>query len=478
MRSYLVAAVILMCLWLTAPAFAQAAADPDTALEQLLKTLQAPAATEEARLLRTTEGYVRFIGAPPGGRFSTPAGAAKAVLGPDAAARDFIDTNSGVFGKGSLKQTFAAERVTSAGSLNYVRLQQKYSNFVVFGGQILVQMDGDNGVQCVSSDIMRDPGKLDSGEVSLSPAISTDLAKEHAASYVAGLYNVDVSGLTTYTNNSRMVFDPAVVGAQGELCTVLDVGVASTKGVAIVERVLVNVKNGAVAFTYPLVHNSKHRRIYDANSYYPSPNTIVREEGDLACGITDADNAYDYLGDTHDFYSLAHDRDSIDGQGMIMRATVRYCEPGQCPMYNAFYQMALPPEYEEWFGMMGDAMFFGEDYVTDDVVAHEMTHGVTSYTSGLIYENQSGAINEAFSDIWGEFVDLTNGRGDDSLQVRWLHGEDLPYGPNRNMKDPTMFGDPDRVGSPYYYIGSEDYGGVHRNSGVINKLCYLLTDGD
>jgi len=477
MRSYLVAAVVLMCLWLTAPAFAQTA-NPDSALEELLKTLQNPAATEEARLLRTPEGFVRFIGAPPGGRFVTEASVTKAPATPDSTAKDFVSRHSAAFGIGSLKQAFATSRVTSSDGRNYVRLQQTYSNFAVFGAQILVQLDEQNGVACVSSDIMRDPGKLDSGEISLSPAITTDQAKGHARTYVAGLRNVEMSDLTTYSNGSRMVFDPAVVGAPGDLCVVLDVGVFSATPPLVAERVLVNVKNGAVAFSYPLAHELRNREVYDANGIFPPPNTLVREEGDPPCGIKDADLAYDCLGDTYDFYSINHNRDSLDGLGLTLRATVRYCEPGSCPYYNAFYLGALPEGWEYMYDMMQASMYFGEDFAVDDVTAHELTHGVTDYTSQLIYAYQSGAINESFSDIWGEFVDLTNGRGNDSFEVRWLMGEDLPIGAIRNMQDPTQFGDPDRVGSPYYYYGSMDNGGVHWNSGVINKLCYLLTDGD
>ena len=124
-------------------------------------------------------------------------------------------------------------------------------------------------------------------------------------------------------------------------------------------------------------------------------------------------------------------------------------------------------------------MLFGEGYAAaDDVVGHELTHGVTQNESRLIYANESGAINEAFSDIWGEWMDQGNGSGDDSPGVKWELGEDLPIGAIRDMSDPPTFRDPDRMGSPHWYSGTGDYGGVHTNSGVANKLAYLLTDGD
>jgi hypothetical protein len=90
---------------------------------------------------------------------------------------------------------------------------------------------------------------------------------------------------------------------------------------------------------------------------------------------------------------------------------------------------------------------------------------------------QSGAINESFSDIWGEFVDLVNGRGNDTAGVRWLLGEDLSIGAVRSMSNPPAYGHPDRMGSSNFYCGTADNGGVHWNSGVGNKAAYLMVDG-
>ncbi|MEE8193953.1 MAG: M4 family metallopeptidase, partial [Dehalococcoidales bacterium] len=130
-------------------------------------------------------------------------------------------------------------------------------------------------------------------------------------------------------------------------------------------------------------------------------------------------------------------------------------------------------------GWTGSQMIYCDGFPqADDVVAHELTHGVTDYESNLYYYMQSGAISEAFSDIWGEFVDLTNGAGNDDPGVRWQMGEDLPIGAIRDMSDPTLFGDPDRMTSANYYCGSLDEGGVHTNSGVANKAAYLMVDGE
>ncbi len=120
----------------------------------------------------------------------------------------------------------------------------------------------------------------------------------------------------------------------------------------------------------------------------------------------------------------------------------------------------------------------------DDMVGHEYTHAVTNYESELIYENHSGAINESLSDVFCEFVNLLNDWATDTEAVRWQIGEDLPGGAIRFMDDPPLVGDPDRMGNPLFVQpvnvpdSTNDWGGVHSNSGVNNKLAYLLVMGD
>jgi len=213
-----------------------------------------------------------------------------------------------------------------------------------------------------------------------------------------------------------------------------------------------------------------NRQISDANNTTAIPGNLARAEGQLPTGILDVDDSYDFLGDTYGFYDNHHNRDSYDGSGAPLDATVRLCVNGQqCPWPNAYWSSGRT--------------HFGTGWAVDDVVAHELTHGVTESESGLIYANTSGAINESFSDIWGEFVDLANGAGNDAPVVRWLVGEDLAIGAIRHMGNPPAFGDPDRLGSPLYVPptnnpdDTNDYGGVHTNSGVSNRLCSLLTDG-
>jgi hypothetical protein len=262
-----------------------------------------------------------------------------------------------------------------------------------------------------------------------------------------------------------MLFEPSVIGEAGPSQLVWRVRVRSDSAM-VDEMVLVDAHVGDVAFHFSQIKEAKTRSIYDSANVTGSLGALVRSEGGPASGITDADLAYTYLGDTYDFFFTRFGRDSLDGAGMGLIARVRYCETGYtCPFANAYWN--------------GAEMRFGQGFsAADDVVGHELAHGVTEHESNLIYWNEAGAINESLSDIFGELVDQTNSGGTDTPATRWQMGEDVPgIGAIRNMADPTLFGDPDRRTSANWWIGLSDNRGVHTNSGVSNKLAYLLTDG-
>jgi hypothetical protein len=251
-----------------------------------------------------------------------------------------------------------------------------------------------------------------------------------------------------------------------------------------VESVYVDAADGSVVFSYSELHDAKSRLICDlgnASVNLNDPSTyvcsdaaggppLVRREGGAPTAVTDVNQAYDMLGAVYDFYLNNFGRDSVDGYGLPLRATVRACDPSfACPYQNAFWD--------------GTQMVFGQGFAAaDDVVAHELTHGVTDYTSQLYYFAESGGINEALSDIMGEFFDQTLNNDDDS---QWLIGETLPGIPGgiRSMKDPTLFNDPSIVDDTSGSLWSNalndvnDNYGVHSLSGVVNHAAYLLAAG-
>lgn len=165
------------------------------------------------------------------------------------------------------------------------------------------------------------------------------------------------------------------------------------------------------------------------------------------------------------YYMTAHNRSSYNNQGATLRSYVHY----STNYVNAFWD--------------GSRMTYGDGngttyrpLVSLDIVGHEITHGVTQYSANLAYQNESGALNESFSDIFGEAVEnFAKGSND------WLMGCDIGVngcGAIRNMKNPNAFSDPDTYGGTYWYTGTADNGGVHKNSGVQNKWFYILAMGE
>ena len=136
-----------------------------------------------------------------------------------------------------------------------------------------------------------------------------------------------------------------------------------------------------------------------------------------------------YTGLVNDFYNNVVGRKGIDGTNMPVVSSVRLLPrqlDGDCPYANSYWD--------------GTQMVFGDGFPSaPDVVAHEYTHGVTQYTSGLLYYYQSGSINESMSDVMGELFDQYNGTDTDG---QWMFGEKLASGLQRNMADPT----PERPG--------------------------------
>jgi Zn-dependent metalloprotease len=121
---------------------------------------------------------------------------------------------------------------------------------------------------------------------------------------------------------------------------------------------------------------------------------------------------------------------------------------------------------------LGSAGTLTNSFAAIDIIAHEFTHAVTGTGPGLQYLNESGALNESFSDIFGEMVENYAAGPND-----WLGGDDRDDGAARSFIDPNAFGDPDTYLGTNYYTGASDYGGVHTNSSVQNHWFYLLSEG-
>jgi Zn-dependent metalloprotease len=410
-------------------------------------------------------GKVRFIGSAPRSPFSRPPELGPSTS-PTAVARAFLDRHGKAFG---ISDQARELRVTSARTVSagrsVVRFQQVHEGVRVLGGELVVNLDRGGNVLSAGGEVVPAPN------VSVAPRIESSAARETALAAVARTRGVPVSTLQA-SEPGLWIYDSRIMGGPGlgrpTLVWRMDV-TGEGKREPIDEFVLVDAQLGMVALQFDQLEKAKYRQICDANNAdakVPCTTPFARVEGGAASAIQDVNDAYDYSGDTYDFYSGTLGRDSIDDDGMMLKSTTRYCESEyDCPYQNAYWN--------------GEQMVYGEGFASaDDVVGHELTHGVTQYTSQLFYYYQSGAINESLSDVFGEFVDQTYGPDDPA--DKWLIGEDLSGGAGRDMENPPAYGDPDRMTSPNYTAdaGGDDAGGVHTNSGVNNKAAFLITDGD
>ncbi len=436
----------------------------DTSAKELIDKLNTLSGNNVSLIYHQDRRKVSFLTTQPGAALAQPFNGLDSS-DPVETAKNFLTEYQSLFGE-QYKAEYSLISNNENNNRHSVKFRQTHRGIPVYAGEMVVRLNallevsGANGE--VSSNL----------NISTKPAITEDEAQQVALTLINKKHNNSVfSNLNATTNKPTLwIYNPSLIGKGADTNKLVwQMEVTGQQG-ELKEFVMVDAHTGAIALHFNLIMTVKNREIYDnantAGQSLPGP-TIERAEGDPAHAVQDVNDAYDFSGDTYDFFFANHGRDSLDNAGMTLISTVRHCDPSfGCPMQNAFWN--------------GAQMAYGEGFAVDDVVAHELTHAVTQFTSNLIYQNQSGAINESFSDVWGEFVDLTNGAGTDTSAVRWQLGEDVPggIGAIRNLQDPPVFNDPDKVTSALYRCTSADNGGVHSNSGVNNKAVYLMTDGD
>jgi len=218
------------------------------------------------------------------------------------------------------------------------------------------------------------------------------------------------------------------------------------------------------------------RTIYEARHAQTLPGHLVRAEGQPPVADPAANQAYDGLGDTFDFYLAAYQRNSIDNAGLALDASVHFGQKYD----NAFWNG------EQMVFGDGDGVLFNGFTSSVDVIGHELTHGLTGSEANLRYQGQPGALNESVSDVFGSLVkqysstpkqtaahaDWLIGAG---LLARGIHGVALRSmkAPGTAYDDPTLGKDPQPVDMAHYVHTTQDNGGVHINSGIPNHAFFL-----
>ncbi len=227
------------------------------------------------------------------------------------------------------------------------------------------------------------------------------------------------------------------------------------------------------------IAGQKDRKVYDAQSGSSLPGNLVRSEGEPPTGDPAADEAYDGAGATYDLYDEIFKRNSIDDNGLPLTSVVHYLQGYD----NAFWdgQKMVYGDGDE--DLPESDRLFNRFTKSIDIIGHELTHGVTQYEANLIYRNQSGALSESFSDVFGSLVKQRI-NNQSASEADWLIGAAL-FTSNvngqaiRSMKNPgTAYDDPVLGKDPQpghmsdYVETTSDNGGVHINSGIPNKAFY------
>lgn len=218
------------------------------------------------------------------------------------------------------------------------------------------------------------------------------------------------------------------------------------------------------------------RSIHDAQRQMQLPGVLSRREGQAATGDVAVDEAYEALGATYAFFWEVLGRHSMDGKGFPLIGTVHYGQAYE----NAFWNG------EQMVFGDGDGEIFNRFTIALDVVAHELTHGVIESEAGLAYVNQSGALNESVSDVFG-ILTKQHALQQTAEQSDWIIGAGLltdavngrglrsMSAPGSAYDDPLLGQDPQPGHMRDFVETRDDNGGVHINSGIPNRAFHLAS---
>ena len=355
---------------------------------------------------------------------------------------------------------------------DFYKFQQTYSGLPVAGRELVVQADPNKqlaalagqfqpGIQLNTTPSMTAARALDTAMSSLEPVQPPNVIEQpQLAVYV------DAANQATLTYRAIVEFQGKQAGYR-------------------VDELYIDAHSGRIVSTLPRLHSALGRELFDLKKqciYYSwqlPGQSLPTSTQDLH-----AKSAYDNTGLAYWFYKNEFNRDSYDAKGINIRSTVHaYFSTGSsCTGDNAMFSADLN---QLIFGEGGTGLSNPAGAL--DIVAHELTHGVTARESNLTYQGESGAINEAVSDIFGAGAETWVGSGGsmagnptslNPTTANWTIGEKSATSNSfkRFMYDPAA----DGQSKDYYpnrYTGTQDSGGVHLNSGIMNLAFYLLSQG-
>lgn len=396
-------------------------------------------------------------------------------------------------GEKSAEESFKVKEIVKdpIGEATVLRLQQVYEGVPVWGSTQVAHVGNDGVLKVVSGTVapdldkqekLKNKNKMDGKQaieiaqkdLGLNPKYeqepSADLYVYQDGEEATYAYVVHLNFLDPEPGNYYYFIEAESGKVLNKYNTISHVTgssqVGTGKGVLGDTKSLQTTLSGS---TYYLQDNTREAKVftYDARNRNLLPGTLWKDTDNLFYTAYDgaAVDAHYYAGVTYDYYKNTFNRNSYNNAGASLNSTVHYGRN-----YNNAFWNGSQMVYGD-----GDGTTFVPLSGALDVTGHELTHAVTEYSSNLIYQNESGALNEAISDVFGTLVEFYDNRNPD-----WEVGEDI-YTPSksgdalRSMSDPAKYGDPDHYSKRY--TGTSDNGGVHTNSGIINKAAYLLANG-
>ena len=386
---YRVRTCLLIGLVTVGPGGAAAGAQgPDPRLAQSLET-RAWGSVEVSTKAGT--GFAGFIKAGRNGDLLPSSAAA-----PKAKAADFLARYEGLLGVGGASVLEPVSSAVDERGATHITYEQFYRGVPVFGAQVRAHVDAAGRLTAVNGAAVPDI------DLSVTPRLSPADAAARAVAAVTASPLGESSAALSADSVTLVVYRTGLIrGVDGTNQLAYQVQVRDGAGAR--EMVFVHAHAGKVLNRYPLRHDALHRVLYEQ-----STDNQIWEEGDAFPGALNADqrNIVNASGDAYRLFRNTFGRDSYDSAGAAMRS-VNNDPRINCP--NASWN--------------GTTTNYCNGVTSDDVVAHEWAHAYTEYTHGLIYQWQPGALNESYSDIWGEIVDQLNGALTDSPNTVRTLGE-------------------------------------------------------
>ncbi len=445
----------------------------------LQKLADATSGWADVSMSRAT-GTARFV--------RIPGDVSKAMVvggSPAAKAVSFLEQHGGVFGVSDPARELVLFEVATKGVFTSASYQQVYGDVPVFGGVVRVHFDRAGNMVAANGSFV--PGLKLSTTPKWNDTAAAAIAVRHVRSDLGKA--AEIHGKLFAAGSKLFVFRRGLVqGTAGTNHLVREVEVVN-RARTVREFVYVDAHFNKVVDQITGIHDALDRDVSET-----SLGNVVWTEGDpnpipagwsggSAQQVADWQDEIDGAEETYNYFGSMTNGSYLSYDGSMAQMRTVNNDPGiSCPNAN-------------WNGTSAN---YCTGVTADDVVAHEWGHAYTEYTNNLIYQWQSGALNESYSDIAGETIDILNGRGTDSPggprsaggcsiynngspdnSYRWLMGEDATaFGTAiRDMWTPTCEGDPGKVTDGQYYCSTTDSGGVHSNSGVPNHAYALMVDG-